>query len=109
MGVQFGVWLVSIFVQYAYPNELLAPVAPLPVKLTDILARKVPALPDAAAPVMLLALPVLSVPVLPEAKEPDIGLATTPPHPLSLQAPEPQPATNHLKWLKVEQGQSSCY
>ena len=97
MGVQFGVWLVGIFVQYAYPTVPIAPVAPLPVKLIDILARKVPGVSDADAPVIVLALPVLSVPVLPEAKEPDIGLAIIPPHPPSLQAPSPQPDTNHLK------------
>ena len=97
MGVQFGVWLVGIFVQYAYPVVPIAPVAPLPVKLTDILARKVPGVPDADAPVIVLALPVLNVPVLPEATEPEIVCATTPPHPLSLQAPSPQPDTNHLK------------
>ena len=105
MGVQFGVWLVTIFVQYAYPAAPLIPAALLPVKLTDILTPKLPALPTADAPVTLLALPVLIVPVLPEATEPGSVSASVPPHPLLPQVPSLQPDTNHLKWLTDGQGQ----
>jgi len=100
MGVQFGVWLVLIFVQYAYPSVPLLPKAPLPITPTDILTPKFPVLPEATEPVTPLALLICSIPVFPEATDPAKGCV--PPHPPSLQVPSPQPDTNHLKWLKVE-------
>ena len=70
MGVQFGVWLVLIFVQYAYPSVPLLPKAPLPVTPADILTPKFPVLPEATEPITPPTLPVCITPVPPKAADP---------------------------------------